>query len=128
MQIAIRIITHFNLTYSTRCDGFTTSLSLSNDISLVNFANILRCSLLICFYLLAKRLSLVLLILNCVVPYLVAHTQIAKDLLFGLWCHMDILVFQLCMYICVCVCMYVCMYLCVYVCMCVYDCLVTFKF
>ena len=43
-----------NLTYSTRCDGFTTSLSLSNDISLVNFANILRCFLINLFLLIGQ--------------------------------------------------------------------------
>jgi hypothetical protein len=46
------------------------------------------------FYLMAKRQSLILLILSCVFPYLAAHIHITSDLLFGHWCHMDKLVFQ----------------------------------
>ena len=44
------------------------------------------------FYLLAKRQFVILLILNCLFPYLAAHIHIASDL-FGPWCHMKKLVF-----------------------------------
>jgi hypothetical protein len=47
------------------------------------------------FYLLAKRQSLILLILICLFPYLATHIHISSDLLFGRWCRMDKLVFQL---------------------------------
>ena len=45
------------------------------------------------FYLLAKRQSLTLLTFSCLFPYLAAHIHITSDLLFGLWCHTDKLVF-----------------------------------
>jgi hypothetical protein len=92
------------ITYSTLCGELVTSLSLSNDISLVNFGNIFfqNISLLVCFYLLARRLSLILFILISLFLCLVAHIQIEGDLLFGLWCYMDITVYQsICMYVCV---------------------------
>jgi len=50
---------------------------------------------LIYFYLLVKRLSVILLILKLSFPYSGAHIQIASDLLFVPWCHKDMLVFQL---------------------------------
>jgi hypothetical protein len=55
-------------------------LSSSNLISLVNLTNVF---LLNQFYLLAKHLSLELLILSCLLSYLAAHTQIIAGLLFG---------------------------------------------
>jgi hypothetical protein len=42
------------LTYSTLCDGSNISLSLSNDISLVNFANVLKCFLFSLFLLIGQ--------------------------------------------------------------------------
>jgi len=46
------------------------------------------------FYLLAKRQSVIMLILSCLFPYLAAHIRITIDLLFGPWCHTDKLAFQ----------------------------------
>jgi len=59
-----------------------------------NLTNILKCFRTNVFLLLAKHQSLILLILSCLFPYLAAHIHITSDLLFGLWCHTDKLVFQ----------------------------------
>jgi hypothetical protein len=57
-------------------------------------------SLLVYFCLLAKRLSLILLMLIYLFLFLIACIRIEGDLLFGLWCYMDIMVYvYICMYV-----------------------------
>jgi len=82
------------LALSTWYDGFNTSLSLSKEISLVSVANILKC-FLISLFLLIGQMSVCNTDDFKLFPYLAAHTHITSDLLFGPWCHKDMLVYQL---------------------------------
>ena len=98
MKTVTQIITYSIVNLLCSGDGFYTSLSLSNYISLVNLANVLKCFLI----------RLVLLIDQTSVLD-TADMYICTYVCMYVRTYVRTYVF---MYVCVCVCMYVRMYIC----------------
>ena len=90
MPFIIFTITVLNSVYiyvSYNKVSFIFLFSLSNAVSLVNLANVLRCFLIKSFLLIGQTSVFNTVDISCLFPYLAAHTQIIGGLLFGPWCH-----------------------------------------